>query len=241
MTNRGKLIQYLGTLIFSTGTLIGFATLGIMIWGDLEASLLTSALDAEKSLTTLRCPIFLSPQESGQVTAKLQNPTDKNWERFTRAFISEGFVSLMREIKLAVPIPAGGKETVAWDVYPQDAAYDRVIFFRVYVNAKYPYPSLGGSCGIVMLDLWGLSGTQILMSVIAIFLGCGALGITLWKISIKKSDHRTWNRINSMYALALIIAIGFVISFMGAWLVALLVWVAALLLVGIIIGRRMSP
>jgi hypothetical protein len=241
MMNRNNIFKFFGTLVFSIGILIGFFVLSMMVWGDLEASLFSSSLDAKKSLSSLRCPVFMSPDESGLITAKFTNPTDKDWARYTRAFISEGFVSLMREIKMEVPVPSGGRETAIWEVYPQDAAYDRIIFFRVYVNAKYPYPSLGGSCGIIMMDFWGLTGQQIFFGLVLAFLVCITLGILILRKHSKRSRRDFQTKFNSSYALAGILLIGTTTAYFGSWIVALLFLTTALLMVGIIIGRRMSP
>jgi len=240
MKNNNKFTQVLGTLIFSVGVIAGLFLLIMMVWGDLEASLFSRGLEADKSLTSLHCPVFISPQETGLVTAKLNNPTDKDWERYVRVNISEGFVTLTREFKTNIPIKAGSSQRVQWEVYPEDAAYDRIIFFRAYVNAKYPYPSLGSSCGILLLDWWGLTGMQILVGMVAAFLGLTALGFFLLKISTPLSDESAWHAINAMVALAVIVILGLIISYLSAWVVGLLLLAAALLMTGIIIGRRFS-
>lgn len=222
------------------GVIAGLFLLIMMVWGDLEASLFSRGLEADKSLTSLRCPVFISPQETGLITAKLGNPTDKDWDRFVRVNISEGFVTLTREIKSNIPIKAGSSQRVQWEVYPEDAAYHRIIFFRVYVNAKYPYPSIGSSCGILLLDWWGLTGMQILIGLSTVFLGLTAIGFLILKFSTSINEESAWHAINSMVALAVIVSIGLVVSYFSAWVVGLLLLASALLMSGIIIGRRFS-
>ncbi len=240
MKNNNKFLQAIGTLIFALGVVLGLFLLIMMVWGDLEASLFSRGLEPDKSLTSLHCPVFISPQETGLITAKLRNPTDKDWDRFFRVNISEGFVTLTREIKGSLPIKAKSSQTVEWEVYPEDAAYDRIIFFRVYVNAKYPYPSIGSSCGILLLDWWGLTGKQIFILMVTGFLGLAGLGFILLKISTRTSDEISWYAINSMVALAIIISIGLIISYFSFWVAGLLILAAALLMTGIIIGRKLS-
>lgn len=241
MKIKTKTYQFVGTLFYSLGIIVAFFLLCLIVWGDLEASLFSSGLDAKKSLSSLRCPVFLSPHETGVIKAKFRNPTENDWERYTRVFISEGFVTLMREIKKTIPIPAGTTETAYWEVYPEDAAYDRIIFFRIYVNAKYPYPSLGGSCGIIMLDYWGLSGQQILISLIVFSTACGSVGNLIWRLSYKKSDRDFQKHLNARYALFLILYLGIGIGYLGSWVIALLLLTISLLMIGIIIGRKIAP
>ena len=240
MTKRDRVIFNIGTLYFSIGIIIGFILLGAMVWGDLEASFFSTALEGEKSLSSLRCPVFISPQEKGKVTATLKNPTDKDWERYTRAFISEGFVTLIREIKAPVQIAAGSKETVSWDIFSEDAAYDRIVFFRIYVHGKYPYPSLDASCGIMKVNLLGLTGNQIFFLMIFCFIGFCVVGGILWRVRGNHPADRTGNNINSLYALSIVLLLGVVVSYWGMWVFGLLFFAASTLLLGIIIGRRMT-
>ena len=102
-----------------------------MIWGDLEASLFTSGLRPDESLSTLRCPVIITASETGTITAELNNPTEKHLERYLIANISEGYASLVREIRTSLPIPPDDKGKVEWKIYPEDAAFDqRVILFQ---------------------------------------------------------------------------------------------------------------
>jgi len=241
MKTQTKTFRFVGTLFYSLGIIVGFFLLCLIVWGDLEASLFSSGLDAEKSLSSLRCPIFLSPNETGVITAKFKNPTENDWERYSRVFISEGFVTLMREIKKTIPIPAGTTETVFWEVYPEDAAYERIIFFRIYVNAKYPYPSLGGSCGIIMMDYWGLSGQQIFISLIIFSIACISFGILIWRLSFRKSDRDFYKHLNARYALFFVLYLGIGIGYLGSWVIALILLTIGLLMIGIIIGSKISP
>jgi hypothetical protein len=240
MKKNQQILQILGTLLFTVGVIAGMFLLIMMVWGDLEASLFSSGLEPEKTLFSLNCPVFISPKETGKITAKLKNPTENDWERFTRTNISEGFITLSREIKGAISIKAGSSQIIEWEVFPEDAAYDRIIFFRVYVNAKYPYPSLGGSCGIMLLDWWGFTGKQILTIMFTAFIFMTSIGFTLWKVSINNNNGDTQNAINAMVALAVIIFLGLFSSYLSAWVIGLLFLAAAMLMTGIIFGRRLS-
>lgn len=235
-----KILRTIGTLIFSIGVLAGFFLLSMSVWGDLEASLFSRIMDAEKTLISLRCPVIITPGETGKVTARIGNPTDKDWERFTRAYISEGHITLMREIRMAVPIKAGASEMVEWDVYPEDAVYDRIVFFKVYIHSNYPYPSIGGSCGIVLIDWAGLTGKQIQTILMLFFIGFSIMGFALWKVSTPYSNSEAWSLFYSMITLAIVTIVGLGISYFSFWIIGLMFLVVAVLMIGIIIGRRLN-
>jgi len=240
MTKVEKIFQTIGTVLFSIGIALAFVLLAAMVWGDLEASLFSSSLDAEKSLRSLSCPVLISRNETSEIKATFTNPLDKDWSRFTRVYISDGFITLKNEYKEEIPIPAGGKETVSWAIMAEDAVYDRIVLFHIYVNARYPYPSLNGSCGVVVVDFLDLTGKQIIFLALGISFACIAVGIFFFKQTVKPVYEKTWNRIHSMYSLAVIIYLGLSIGYFGAWVIALLMLAISLLMIGIIIGRRLS-
>ena len=165
MNKKQKSLKIAGGSLFSIGIIMGFILSSVIVWGDLEASLFTSGMRADKSLSTLKCPIVITASETGKITAVLNNPTEKTMERFMVANISEGYATLVREIKTNLPIPPEEKQKVEWKIYPEDAAFDeRVILFRVYINPKYPHPSLGANCGVVRVNIEGVTGNQIVAS-----------------------------------------------------------------------------
>ena len=61
-------------------------------------------------------------------------------------------------------------------MYPEDAAYGYVILAKVYLFPQKPLPSYVGACGILVLDVPYLTGSQIVSIVAAtsfIFMGIG--------------------------------------------------------------------
>ena len=90
-----------------------------------------------------------------------------------------------------------------WKIYPEDAAFDqRVILFRVYINPRYPHPSLGGNCGVVRINIEGVTGDQIFFGATALTLVCIGAGAAMLEIGNRKGKARSRNTINCAYALA---------------------------------------
>jgi len=239
MTSKKSIYQFAGTLIYALGLLGGALLATIIVWGDLEGTLFTSGLNAEKPLRTLNCPAIITPNETSQISVVLKNPSDKEMRRFTRAYITEGYVSLVREIKEEVFIPVGEKRQITWDIQADDAAYGRIVLFRVYINAWYPYPSLGANCGVMRVDVPLLTGSQvfILLVVSSILL----LIVGAWMRNLNKPTTIAFETTtNSLYALAVTLAITILIGYWGFWVFGVLGLACALLLTGIIIGRKLA-
>lgn len=238
MKTRKNLLWTLGRLILINGILLGFVLNGIMVWGDLEATLFTSGLSADASIRTLNCPVLITDNETSTISATMKNPTGKEMERYLRAFISEGHSTLVREIKTKVPIDPGGKEEVEWTIYPDDAVYQRVIMFRVFVNAKYPYPSLSGNCGVLRVNLPWLTGDQLLTILVGLTLTCMAAGTVMFESSIRTIPGYNQRRLNALYVIAGVLLIGSILAYLGLWLLGLGAMVCAVLTVVVVIARR---
>ncbi len=240
MNARKSLTRTIGGLILINGILLGFLLNGIIVWGDLEASLFTSGLSADASIRTLNCPVLITSNETGTISATMKNPTEREMERYLRAFISEGRATLVREIKTKIPIDPGGREEVEWQIYPDDAVYQRVILFRVYVNAKYPYPSLGGNCGVLKVNLPWLSGQQVLTLWVGLTLVCIVAGSVMWEKGNRQIKNHNRSTINALYAMVGILIIGSILAYMGMWLFGLAALVCAVLAAVVVVAHRFS-
>jgi hypothetical protein len=241
MKKRHKILTVAGGLILITGIILGFVLTSVMVWGDLEASLFTSGMRADRNLSTLKCPIVITTSETGKITATLKNPTEKTLERYLIANVSEGYASLVREIRTKLPIPPAEKRKVEWKIYPEDAAFDdRVILFRVYINPRHPHPSLGANCGVVRVDLQGITGNQIVASTAFLAFSSIGFGAVLIELGHRSSQKRSRNVINSGYVLAGIILAAGILSYFGMWILGIGLLAIAVLLLGIIVTRRLS-
>jgi len=223
-------------ILYTIGIILGMAAAGSIIWGDLEASLFDSSINA-KSTLPLTCPVAISKEEVGQISATLKNPVDREKNFYVRAHISEGYVSLKREINQQIPVAPGEKEKVYWEIYPEDAAYNSLVLFRAYVNASYPIPSRGNFCGVLVLDIPGLTGTQFFFLVTALSLACVVGSTLLWRKINWPMDKNTRSFTNAMVGLAVIVFGALLVGFLGAWIPRVLLFAIAILMIGVIFGR----
>ncbi len=230
-----RFTRILGGVLLGFGILLGFVINGVIVWGDLEASVFTDGVSGDSTIKNLNCPVLITPKEIGTVSLVVKNPADKMSERNLRAYISEGYATLIREIKTNIPIPPNGKQKVEWKIYPDDAAFRSVILFRVFIYPKYPFPSMSGNCGIVKIDLPWLGGNQILAIVSGLTITSLVLGGILFKIGEDTKNQRVNN---SIIALVCILVVVGVLSYFGHWILGLLGLSVAFLLAGVIIFRR---
>lgn len=236
MKNRNKPLRVVSLIVYSAGLILGMLIAGGIVWSDLEASLFDSSIKTKSSLS-LNCPVAITTHETGKITATLKNPTDRIKNFYIRAHISEGYVSLKREIDQQIPVAIGEKEKVSWEIYPEDAAYNRIILFRANVNAAYPLPTQGNFCGVLVLDIPLLTGSQFFILMLGLSLACLIGGMAIWKKINRPMNENLRSMTNAMIALAIIIYSTIVVSYFGIWILGILLFAISILMIGVIFGR----
>jgi hypothetical protein len=231
-----KLARALGLLIFAIGVLLGMILLGVTVWGDLEASTFDVLITREAGLTSLKCPVIMTKEETGTVSATFDNPADGPRTTNVRVHITQGYVSLMREIRESFELAPGETKTSTWTVTSEDMVYGRLILVRVTALNAYPLPDRQGSCGILVVDVSFLTGNQIYaFTLIASLLGM-VIGTGLWMTGNRPLKGRTRFATRAMNLLAVIVLAGLFISYLGRWELGIVLFVVAVLFIGAIIS-----
>lgn len=231
-----KVVRGLAVLLFSAGILLGVALFGSTTWGDLEASLFNVAMSGEKRLSTLRCPVMITTAETGTVSASFKNSLERATEFRIRTHISDGYVTLMREITSPLPLEPGERGTLEWTVTPDDAVYGRLIMVRVYLFSKYPLPSRQGTCGILVVDWPLLTGTQYYILILAASLLSMGGGIGLWINANRPLSRVELHATYAMATLAGSVLAGIIVSLLRWWVAGVLILTIIVLMIGAIIG-----
>ncbi len=230
----------LGVLLFSVALLLGMGLFGATIWADFEAVLFNPGLSQDAPLRSLRCPVMITTSETGTVTASLTNPLDRSTERYVRAHITDGYVTLMREINRSVPLAPGEKQRLQWSVTADDAAFGRFILVKIILRGRYPLPGRQGTCGILVVDAPLLNGRQVFGLIFAAsLLGMGA-GYGLWFRASQPLDRRRQRVARAMVALAASVVVGTIMGWLGWWLPGLIIFVVTLLGIGVIVGYLLN-
>jgi hypothetical protein len=238
MKSKRKIVRFLGVLIFSVGVLLGLVLSGVAVWGDLEAHWFDAQLSQlrDASLKTMRCPVMITANETGTVSASFKNPLERPSMFMVRAHISQ-YLTLMREENTQLHIEPGERKSLEWTVTADDVLHGNLIFVKVLQFRKYPIPGRLGSCGILVVDLPYLTGTQLTVLTFVASLLCMAFGVGLWIVSNQPLRGRGREAVGAMGALAASVLVGIIVSLLGLWMVGLLIFVITLLVIGAIIGH----
>ena len=238
MKNPSVIRRILIIILLAIGILVGTALVGIATWGDMETVLFFPPSTADKDLSNLRCPILISSQETGTVYVNYNNSSTFDATPIVVVTISQGSTMITDDFTSHPTVPAGTTQKLSWAVVPAEAAYrGHLILMRVLINRSYPLPSRSGTCGIVVLNLGGLSGEEVvyggfLVSILFMLAG------SIWLLSTRKSfpGQRDTLRGGVLFIVVVVI-LGLIASWFGLWFVGLGSFFVTLLLVVILFAR----
>ncbi len=222
-------LRLFGTLIFSVGVLFGLILTGGLILAGLESDVYFGpGYPSDAGLKTLNCPVMISSQEVGVISVELMNTTDKSIEPMVLLEISNpGFFNTHRE---KYSIASGDSREIQWQVSSQNAVFGRLILVRAYQFPAYKTPSRAGSCGILLVDFFGLTGNQILLLSFAASLASIALGVGLWLFANRPLRSEVWPAGRAILAVGATVAVGLFVGYHGLWLPGILTLVVAVLM-----------
>lgn len=209
----------LSMLIFSLGLILGVAFIVGATWGDLEAFVFDTTYSADAKINSLKCPILITRGELGVVSASFSNPTEKAVRRLVQAHITEGYVTLYREVETRLALEPGETQLVEFEVNPEDAAFNRFILVRLHTLRQSPFPSSTGACGIMVANIPFFTGNQIVAFVALASLAAMAVGMGLWMSQNREPQGRQRRTTYSMIGLAGVVLVGMFGSFLGYWVI----------------------
>jgi hypothetical protein len=226
----------IGTVAFILGAALSFSLLFVSAWGDFKARSFDSALGSEQPLSSLRCPVLLTPSNPGLVTARIENPTNIERTVTVRARFTVGQPYLIGEDRQVFSIKAGEVVPLEWEVFADPAAIDRIVLVRVYQFGSFSIPSRTKSCGIIVSNLPFFTGAQLFYGALTSGIGFMAVGIFLRAKQNLKPDPRTRRITTGMLILGSLLIVGIAVNVIGSWWVSsAFVFLAVITTAGLIV------
>jgi hypothetical protein len=230
-----KLLRILGGAVFFLGVIIGFALAVIPIWNRLEAVRYYFTGARYEPFNGLRCPVMIAPTEKGIVTAVFNNPADKEDNFLYKAEIS-GDVST-RQVEGQTAVSPHQTESVQLTVDTNDVDLLFFIFVKMTILPGALHRSQEAVCGIMIVNLLGLTGTQLSIAAFSLsFLGM-AIGLVVWQKTGTNADQ---NIRRAVQALGLIVLLTMFAGLMGWWIAGLALSAITVLLIVISIHHALA-
>ena len=231
MKFRSLLLSLLGALLFLAGVLAGLSLSAVVTWGESEARIYTS-YNGDSRLK-VKCPLMLSPVESGVVSVNIINPTGEEIKPVVSVEVSHG--KIPRKISETLTLAPGESETLQWAVDPSDVIFERLILVNILQSQYRDDPSRLGSCGIFIFSLFGLPGAQTFALVFAVSLIAMLSGAALWLYARWPLNKLATNIAQLSTVLLVITILALLTTIPRLWGLTLILDALILLIMGVII------
>ena len=220
-----------GALLFWLGILVQLFLSGAVVWGEVEARVHIS--QTGDSGLDLRCPIMLSPVESGTISASITNTLDENTSPVITSDISS--VSGDQQVSQTLSLAAHETQIVHWKVAASDIVFGRLILVNI-TQARYSnLPSHQGACGIFVLSFLGLSGSETFDLLFALSLAGILLGGISWLRGHSPLDDWTFSIATASGTLTAFTTAGMLTALPRWWGLIMFFDVVALILLSVIL------
>lgn len=181
----------------------------------------------------LECPLMLSPDETGTVSAEIVNRTEGEIKPVVIAEISRA--SAARRTNETFVLEPGESQVLRWDVNSSDVIFERLILVNILQSQYRDNPSWSGSCGILLFGLFGLTGVQtfglIIMGVITSLL----IGGGLWFYSRRPLEGMDLSIVQAHAMLGVLTNAALLSSIPRWWGLTLLLETIIMLMIGVIL------
>lgn len=218
-------------ILYLIGVIAGLALTFIATWGDLEAAFYGFDRTGAVRLSSLSCPILMNNNEASSFSIKIKNSTDRKLSPSVKTDVSSRIAPISNYE--SVSLEPGETKTLSWEIGPENIDLNRFIFARAWVYASYPLKDREATCGVVILPLpirgtaatWGLTGLSLL-----------GMGIGLYGLKQVGGLDQSGSKISRFYLLAILAALGLIISYISMWLFGVVVLSVSLLVSVISVG-----
>ena len=214
-------------LLVVTGALL-FVLVGVVaIWGDIKSISFDNQRLATDPLRTLQCPVLITANENGSISALIVNETKKDVSIPIKAVITNGSSGDIQTIESEIPLGSYESQILTWPINALNAAADQFILVRVHQMVYSSNPYLNASCGVFVANIPFLTGAQLILIIMGLATLFSGAGLFIWGLS---STPRGWQdpgfkRWVFFLVIALLLALVALSGYWGAALFIAIIWI----------------
>jgi len=235
MKKNAKFLFILSIILFALGVLIGLFLWTGSVWADLEGYMFQPATHADRSEYNLLCPNLITKNDFGVISIGIDNEFDKDVKKLVRGYKSLGYVIYVGSDETALELAPGESEVLHWYIYPEDAAWNRFVLFRVNIISSRGVALTTASCGVMVINVPFLKSDQFFLLALLTGTFLLAAGIFLMYRSSLLQGKNNFYFERLMVSITGILIVGLLIAFFGQWVVGGLLLVAMYLFLVVIV------
>jgi hypothetical protein len=230
MKLRASFISFSGILLFLIGVLMAFAISAGVVWGEVETRLYTSQSGSFD--LAIKCPLMLSFDETGTISASINNSLDETVKpMLTADFSHVGGPQELSEVLILTPHES---RTVIWNVDASNIIFGRLILVSILQRTYRDLPSRQGYCGIMILNILGMNGRQILTLLCSVSLLLLIIGGVIWLRNHFPMDEQDKTVARAFGSLAVLATVGLLAALLRRWGLTIILDGITLMLIGVI-------
>ena len=234
MKPNNRTLRAVGLTLFVVGVLLGMVLFGFSIWADFESTFYFGYGVVGSKTIHLSCPQIVTNADNKSFTAYIRNTTDRELEISIQTDISN--ILAVRTDRTKITIPAHQTAPFLWPLSTEDVVFGHLILVHIYQFQSFILPSADANCGILYLNLGGVTGMLVfLLVLIGTVLGIAG-GFVLWARNSQPLEGPTRRQMLGMIFLAAVVGLGLVFSWVGWWGAGILAFVLAGLLLVILLA-----
>jgi len=205
-----------------------FVLVGLVaVRGDIKSITFDNQHLASEPLSTLHCPVLITARETGVVSATIINETKKEVSIPIRAVIRNGISGDVQTIESEIPLGSYESQELTWPINASNAAADQFILVRVHQMVYSSNPYLNASCGVLVVNVPFLTGSQLILITMGLATLLSSAGLLIWGLS---STPKGWHnpgfkRWGFFLAIALLLAVVALSGYWGAALFISIIWI----------------
>lgn len=232
------LFRVLGMGLFMVGVVSGLLLFGIASWADLESTFYGFDELGSGRLNTMDCPILITTSDVGRVAATFKNPNDITIQFMIRVDVSNRGV--FRTERSMLSLEEHKSKKIFWNVTADDIDLRNFIFAQISNYPAQEIPVRQATCGIVVFDLPQFTGKQVFTFLMIVILVGILGGMVIWETYGQPLSGKLPEISQAMKTLGIFIFLGLLFSFMGYWMLGILLFAASVLAIGVILGFILS-
>ncbi len=228
-----------GFVLYVLGIVVLMSILTVTAWSDIEAVNLDVSVIRRGSLSSLRCPIFITLKEPSTISLKVNNPKDFVIRPQVTTLITRSTLSLLNREVTFLEIQPGETQMITREINSKDSVFDRLVLVKAIVNNPFPIEDVHNICGVMVVNIDYLSGDQlsaILMTLGVLLILIGLTLYTTGKRPFKKNFRR---QLNIKLFLAILIFLSIFISNNGFFIIGFIGFLlATIMIIVLLFGDR---
>lgn len=217
-------------VLFLAGVFLAMAFSTGILWGEVETRMYT--LKSDSLGLAVNCPLVLSAHETGTIrTVILNSLNEEVLPVVTAKFSREG---TPQETSETLTLTPGASKAMTWHVDESNIIYGRLILVNISQRNYRDLTARQGYCGILFLNMLGMSGSLIVVLLCVVSL-LGVLGGSALWLRLHTPLNKTDTALMRPFAsLAILVALGLITALLRWWGLIILLDGLALILVGVI-------